>query len=568
VRSQPASIDWTKPVVAIMLVGHAMLMLIAIVWWVLNLETLPDYGDSRQYLRLAESLRVDDFRTLFYPLILRGLKTPAMFCGCRVELLAYLVQTVLALTSIAYLGRALWDLTAETEKFSQLKRVSALRRQAVIGAFAMLVFSRPLINHFALSVMTDSLAASFTTAGLAALIRVSTLGDTRLRTVVIGCLAIAAAGFMRAEKVYVMGLTIVLALAAAWWLARSTMSSHRGRVLAYLTLLLLIPGIAVTAINRATQIPGYYGWPPVTTDVRLFVRAVWPRLTQLRPLLSQKFRAVVSEKDAKAFDHNYNEYLRLVPLLQQHAGGTNVLVNEASWVAIRHHGREIASTTAMDALRYAVPLIAYPADIHYGSGKRASNWTHTRMRAATPLLTDAYLWAATGLLFIIQIPVVLTLLIQLGGSWNQRVMVAVGLLLAVSIINAILYAAGNGLQNVRYALPAVYLVFAAIVWGNFVWLAARCTDGRTNRARRASDPTRSGSTRSTTLSIRDGRTPFTPRSAATGGIFPMALWPLTMRVFGRVSPDLARRRVTSSSRVRKLPGIEPMSRFTASIRRG
>jgi hypothetical protein len=106
-----------------------------------------------------------DSRALFYPLILRGFKTAATFCGCRVKLLVYLVQTFLALTSIAYLGRALWDVTAATERFSNLKRVSALRRQAVIGTFAMLVFSRPLVNHFALSVMTDSLAVSFTTAG-------------------------------------------------------------------------------------------------------------------------------------------------------------------------------------------------------------------------------------------------------------------------------------------------------------------------------------------------------------------------------------------------------------------
>src|SRR5262249_31161628 len=156
----------------------------------------PEYGDSKQYLQLAKSLRVDEWRTLFYPLVLRGLKTVAMFCGCRLELLVYFLQTILALTSIAYLGCTLWDVTTATERFSDLKRISALRRQAVIGAFAMLVFSQPLINHFALSLMTDSLAASFTTAGLASLIRITALGDTRLRTGVIGWLAIAAAGFM------------------------------------------------------------------------------------------------------------------------------------------------------------------------------------------------------------------------------------------------------------------------------------------------------------------------------------------------------------------------------------
>ena len=111
-------------------------------------------------------LRVDEYRTLFYPLILRGFSTVVQNNTTATELL----QTILALTSFAYLGRALWDVTATTEKFSDLERVPALPRKAVIGAFALLVFSQPLVAHFALSIMTDLLAASFTTAGLASLI--------------------------------------------------------------------------------------------------------------------------------------------------------------------------------------------------------------------------------------------------------------------------------------------------------------------------------------------------------------------------------------------------------------
>src|SRR5262249_42641476 len=81
-----------------------------------------------------------------------------------------------------------------------------------------------------------------------------------------------------------------------------------------------------------------------------------------------------------------------------------------------------------------------------------------------------YLWVATAILLIIQIPVVLSLLTRLRGGWNRRVVLAAGLMLGVSIINAVLYSVGIGLQNVRYALPACVLVFAAIVWANLLWL--------------------------------------------------------------------------------------------------
>ena len=511
---------WTRSVSLVVLCAQVVVALLGIAWWATNLTTLPAYGDTVQYLRLAESLRVDEYRTLFYPLVLRGLKTVAMVCGCRLELVANFVQSILALASVAYLGAALWDVTAATERYCSLRRASVLRRQAVIGTFTILVFSQPLVNHFALSVMTDSLAASFTVAGIGSLIRITALDDIRPRTVVIGWLAIAAAGFMRSEKVYVMGLTVVLAMLAVWWLARPTANrepnpvlSRRRSLLVVLTVLLLTPGGLVTVINKATQTADYYGWPPVSINVRLFLRTVWPRLTELRPFLSQEFQHAVSERDAWAFDADYNKHLGLVPELRRHAGGTDLLVNEASWMAIQRHGLEIAGRTAMDMLKYTIPMIVYPLDLALDDhdareklrstipvianpllvlrGRNASSWTHTRMREARPLLTDIYLWVATGVLIIIQLPVVWLLRRRFRESgWDKPVVVTAGLMLGVSIINAALYSVANGAQNVRFALPACVLVYAVIVWANLTWLAARSVltdrDGLTGDSLRGS----------------------------------------------------------------------------------
>lgn len=249
-------------------------------------------------------------------------------------------------------------MTAATERFGAARALPAGKRRTVIGAFAPIVFAKPLVNHYVLSVMTDSLAATFGTTGLAALIRLSALGDTRRRTVLTGGFAIAAAGFMRAEKVLLLGLTVAVAIVAAWWLTRSTGSLHRRRILGCLAGLLLVPGLAVTAVNRATQTPGLHGWPPDTAELRLFIWTVWPRLTELRPVLSPEFQSVVSVRDAEAFDADYNQLLHLAPRLQQRAGGTIRLLNEASRAAIRHHGGAILWTATQDALRYAVPLLA------------------------------------------------------------------------------------------------------------------------------------------------------------------------------------------------------------------
>ncbi len=66
----------------------------------------------------------------------------------------YLLQTAAALLSLAYLGRALWEVTASSERFAFLARASPWLRRLVLGAAALAVFTAPLISHFALSVMT------------------------------------------------------------------------------------------------------------------------------------------------------------------------------------------------------------------------------------------------------------------------------------------------------------------------------------------------------------------------------------------------------------------------------
>src|SRR5262245_18332213 len=179
--------------------GYVCLVAIGCAWWLANLKDMPAYGDASQYFELADSLQVDQYRTLFYPLLLRGLQGVAQRMNAPVEWLVYGLQTAAMLLSIAYLARALWVVTANTNRFAFLATISARVRRLVIGAATLAVFTEPPVNHFALSVMTDALAASFTTAGVAALVRIAVLGDTRRRTVIAAALAIAAAGFMRAE---------------------------------------------------------------------------------------------------------------------------------------------------------------------------------------------------------------------------------------------------------------------------------------------------------------------------------------------------------------------------------
>jgi hypothetical protein len=457
------------------LIGYACLVATGITWWVLNLGAVPEYGDTTHYLQLAATLRVDQHRTLFYPLVLRGLRGIATGLGVQTHLLVYLLQSAAVLLSIAYLGRALWDVTATTARFSCLATVSAGCRCLMIGTAAVVVFTEPLVNHFALSVMSDSLAASFMVVGIATLVRVTVLGDTRLRTAIVGWLAVAAAGFMRAERVIlfvviIAGILTIHAFQVRWMRsAGSTRLSGPGlRPLTLLAVLLITPTAAVIVLNHATQTAE--GWPPRTVGMHLFVRTVYPRLAAMRPLLSAEAQAVVSAEDAARFDSNYNHYLSLIPRLRRGAGGTDRLVDEISRAALQNRGPDIARAIALDALCYSIPIIAYPVDVILDTQRNVSTWTASRMEMAHPFLTWVYFVTATTVLVGVQLPLLLAEPYRRGDR-DRHVTVAVALTVGGAVVSGVGYAIGSGLQNVRYALPGYMLLYAVIVWSNAATLA-------------------------------------------------------------------------------------------------
>jgi hypothetical protein len=99
--------------------------------------------------------------------------------------------------------------------------------------------------------------------------------------------------------------------------------------------------------------------------------------------LSSSLPIGAADADAERFDRNYNEYLSLVPRLQRSAQGTDPLVNEISFTALRHRWPEIAVSTAGDVVRYTVPMLAYPLDLAVWA-MPVPWWTHSRMSMAHP----------------------------------------------------------------------------------------------------------------------------------------------------------------------------------------
>ena len=91
------------------------------------------------------------------------------------------------------------------------------------------------------------------------------------------------------------------------------------------------------------------------------------------------------------------------------------------------------------------------------------------MSMAHPTLTHIYIVLATAVLLGVQLPLLALALLRRAHR-DPHVRFAAALIIGTALANAVLYAIGNGLQNVRYALPASMLISATIVWANAAML--------------------------------------------------------------------------------------------------
>src|SRR5262249_43547178 len=120
------------------------------IWMVYNASVIPAYGDTIDYLDRARTLRVDQYRTILYPAFLRGASVVPHGDGAPSTALVYAIQwgAMAAATGLFAAGLA---------RGLGVFRAGRGTGAALIVATVALVATNPLVAHFALSLMSDSL---------------------------------------------------------------------------------------------------------------------------------------------------------------------------------------------------------------------------------------------------------------------------------------------------------------------------------------------------------------------------------------------------------------------------
>lgn len=336
--------------------------------------------------------------------------------------------------------------------FAQHRR-SGTRRIASLALAALLVFFDPLIAHYNLSILPDSIALSASLCFCACL---TLLAPERPRCSLLALSGLALFAFvaagLRPEKWMVI-CTTVFACVGVWsWRAR-----RGGPPLPWTRAIAIAGAVLVGAVGSQliqlglTNAP--HRWPLALTVVEQ--RVVFPNLAAVHDALPGHLREAVPRHLAEKHDVSLVDARSVIRRLPGGDAFRREFVSAAALEVVRARSHWLAFDLARDTFENLFPTFSYPVRLFASSavGRDLTEGTRFRLAQSHPLLTAIY--ERIAWLFLCAALVwVAVVLFRDGGrrgagassSWFPAVLFAA--------INAVAFSVAADFTVVRYAIFA------------------------------------------------------------------------------------------------------------------
>ncbi|MDN4548030.1 hypothetical protein [Pseudomonas sp. C32] len=441
---------------------------IGALWIYRNFNFIPVYGDTSEYFAFSKILVVDQYRGIFYPAVIRGASMLSEVFAITPQAMIYTIQLFLAVVAA----------------FSMCALILRNRpyARAVSLVVAISVTLNPLIAHFCMSVLTDSLAASFTVIFSAALIRACAKDATTKQAFIhfsIASLTLTLMSSLRVDKLYLSIAVFVIALCALYLLRKDKLSIYR--VLIGLLFLVISAGSAI-AIKNATTVYNTQR-PPLDFSSMAFNRVVWPRLTEVYPYLSDAVKSRITMADAELFDSHANYVYPLLTRELAKPDGKKT-IDTITQTTIKYFPFQVVANTLFDFTKYSLPNLQFPLEEYNILPKSvATSWTIERMEMLRPLTTKIYL--VIGLIQFISIGLLViwffSTQVRAHRLFKENSFLVLIVLSAV-LTNSSLFALSAGMQaHIRYAIPT-YTIIQILLMSAAMLAMYRLATGRSMQA--------------------------------------------------------------------------------------
>lgn len=416
-------------------------IILAIIFIIKNINYIPGYGDTKEFLKISETLQIPSYRPFIYPYILNIVNKIANVVGINMTYIVYFIQNIISLFACAILIKTL----------KEIFKIKLDKKQIVLYTFFM--FSIPLNIHFNMSIKCDSLATSFTILFICFLIKY--INTEKYRFAVYSFITMFLASNIRSEKIYFLSVVLLGAVIVEFIMHiynKKTMKLNIKKV--GILFLILIMGIATTSLaNSVFYIKEEEKSNTSTIFSYIYERVVGNTLPDIYEYLPEDIKQTISYEDAVASTADRNYYKIPYNTLVEQDGNF-----DRAWtivkVAIRRNLPNIISNILGDFLKN----ITAPFYVVFNNSDDMYVYTLTRMEGEHYLYTDGYVLYFNILLVLIGMFVILNK--ENIKVKNKRGILVILFYILVSAGFFALLTAFN--FHIRYVMP-VYILEVAIV---------------------------------------------------------------------------------------------------------
>lgn len=312
-------------------------------WMFLNIEAIPSFGDTQEYVSLSTTLELDEYRPIGYPLFLRYIIPLCSHFSISCQSVIYLTQSVVCYMALFY---------ASKYSIGQLFCVkSKWIHNAILTYISLYLLCIPMITFMNFSVLTDSFATSFLLFALGAVCKLFDDSKRKWPCYFILTISLLLEYLLRADRMYSCTVFLLIIFSCYWIKKRGNYNPGKAAVLFLVVLLVTVGGCSV--INHFTQDPGRYGRIKTNFDFVLLDRIVWPHMVDNYPNFPKEIQAVITLEEAETFDkHNNNVMYQLAPLLESRVGHKQACAyyRTMAKIVFRNHPIQIITDIAEDIL--------------------------------------------------------------------------------------------------------------------------------------------------------------------------------------------------------------------------
>jgi len=437
-------------------------IVLSIVWIVQNYTTIPIFGDTAEYLEISQTLQMDEYRPILYPLILRWCTQLSNLIHMPYQVLIYTLQFVLSLISLFYTIRIIQK---------EILDIPNSRRMIIRGLItATYLCSIPMITFMNFTVLTDSLATSILVIILAECGLLLLKSNTSLKHTVILIVLLIIESLLRSDRMYSC-ITLIAVIYIVRFIKYSKM--RKSTLLAFLSVSVIVTA-TVTTVNKHTQTPGLHGRIQTNLEFVLLDRVVWPNMVNCYEYFPNNIKEIITIEDATTFDsHNNNVMYQMAPLIEGTVGREKAkeMYLTMAKIVLKHQGGKVLIDTTEDILTmFFTPFSSLLH--HYNLCDKNDSWNIHCMSTATPNLTNIYnLYFHFSFLFLFMINFLYWLIYKIKRTPPNKCVTFTPYVI-MSIILTLWFCIGDGAPpNSRYAL----IIYVA--WGVWVTLLSKIWKG-------------------------------------------------------------------------------------------